>query len=98
MKTQGAIHWYLISRRFSGETVVDDHWPPKPPSDASPLFRDFISSCLDLDVSRRASVEQLLTHDFLISNGSIIISCTTVYSSLGREIGGCLTFSSQFFF
>ncbi|KAG9158526.1 hypothetical protein Leryth_016175 [Lithospermum erythrorhizon] len=101
MDTNAAIHCYLLSRRFSGETVVDDHWPPKPPSHASPLFRDFISSCLDLDVSRRASVDQLLTHDFLVSNGSISRDATpllgaTACRSLGRESG--LTFSTQFFF
>ncbi|KAL6571774.1 Serine/threonine-protein kinase PAK 2 [Orobanche hederae] len=60
---------YLLSGLYEKEIAVGDDWPPKPPSDASPPFRDFISSCLQLDVSRRYGVDQLLTHPFLLLHG-----------------------------
>ncbi|KAL6554810.1 hypothetical protein OROGR_006068 [Orobanche gracilis] len=69
--SHAAVYDHLIAGFFTEPRVIADDWPPKAPSDACPLFSHFISSCLQVDVSMRASVPQLLSHPFLTSNGFI---------------------------
>lgn len=44
--------------------------PPEAPTTASPEFRDFVSRCLQRDPSRRWTASRLLSHPFLVRNGS----------------------------
>ena len=44
--------------------------PPKPPTHLSPVAQDFISACLQIDRTRRATVDELLHHPFLVNDDS----------------------------